>query len=93
MLSNQVTTPDNLILISKSLMIVLVGHLSAFHVDVWSLPSLAFASQRERYWCADCSIHQHTRLLPSWASESKWRVFLSRKTQVMSCARIDYMCW
>ncbi len=36
MLSNQVTAPDNLILISKSLMMGLIGHLSALHADVWS---------------------------------------------------------
>lgn len=62
MLSNQVTTPDNLILISKSLMIFLIGHLSALHADVWSLLSLAFASQGERYWCVDHSIHHNTSL-------------------------------
>lgn len=47
MLRNQVTAPDNLILISKSVMMVLIGHLSALHADVWRLLSLASGSQRE----------------------------------------------
>lgn len=79
MLSNQVTAPDNLILISKSLMMVLIGHLSALHADVWGLLSLASGSQRERSRRADRSIHHSTRLSPR-AGVSEWE-----ETQVSVC--------
>lgn len=75
MLSNQVTTPDNLILISKYLMIVLIGHLSALHADVWSLLSLAFASQGEHYWCADRTINHNTSLTKLSVGEQMKIVF------------------